>query len=116
MIAREDWQDLARKLDWEMSYVEEAAAYPEAIAGRPWLPNAAWSEWQEPYRTTFSEYVATQHQKEVAVRAIRDALGSIEDAAKLDRGWLNAVKLHAATLPLAEFSAVVGNLRAARFG
>ena len=34
----------------------------------------------------------------------------------MDRGWLSAVKLHAATLPLAEFAAVVGNLRAARFG
>ena len=31
-------------------------------------------------------------------------------------GWLEGLKLHAATLPLAEFAAVVGNLRAARFG
>ena len=29
---------------------------------------------------------------------------------------MNALKLHGATLPLAEFAAVVGNLRGARFG
>ena len=47
---------------------------------------------------------------------MRAAAGRIDDVRRLDRSWLNAVKLHAATLPLAEFAAVVGNLRAARFG
>lgn len=115
-LAREDWHDLARKLDWTYSYVSERDAFPEVLSGRPWLPHDAWSQWDEPYKTTFSEYVANQSAKDAAVHAVRDAVGRAEDFQKLDPQWRNALKLHAAALPLAEFAAVIGNLRAARFG
>jgi toluene monooxygenase system protein A len=116
MLKRDQWLDLARKLDWDFSYVGERDAFPEAVSGTPWLPHAAWKDWDEPYRTTYAEYVCTQHAKDAAVYAVRDAVGGIDDYRKLDASWLNALKLHAATLPLAEFAAVVGNLRATRFG
>jgi toluene monooxygenase system protein A len=116
MLKRDDWLDLARKLDWELSYVPEADAFPEAICGRPYLPQGAWAGWDEPYRTSYAEYVDNQAAKEASVRAVRDAVGRVDDFASLDRGWLSSLKLHSATLPLAEFAAVVGNLRAARFG
>lgn len=111
-----DWSELARKLDWDLSYVTEREAFPPEVSGEPWLPHDAWSDWNEPYRTTYSEYVATQHDKEFSVAAVRDAVGRVDDFARLDRAWLSAVKLHGATLALAEFAAVVGNLKAARFG
>lgn len=116
MPLREEWSDLARKLDWTFSYADERQVYPEALAGTPWLPAAEWRDWDEPFRITFAEYVATQHKKETAFQAVAEAVGRAEDLARLDPAWLSVVKLHAATLPLAEFSAVVGNLRAARFG
>ncbi len=116
MLNRDQWLDLARKLDWDLSYVTEQEAFPADISGRPWLPHAEWSAWDEPYRTSYAEYVAQQHDKNVAVHAVRDALGRVADYEQHDRSWLSAVKLHAATLPLAEFAAVIGNLRAARFG
>jgi toluene monooxygenase system protein A len=116
MLKRDEWLDLARKLDWELTYVSEAEAFPEVLSGRPWLPVAEWKSWDEPYRTSYAEYVATQHQKEASLAAVRDAIGRVDDFKVHDRGWLSAVKLHAATLPLAEFAAVIGNLRAARFG
>ncbi len=116
MLKRDQWLDLARKVDWELSYVTERDAYPEEISGTPWLPREAWRAWDEPYRTSYREYVSTQHAKESSLRAVRDAVGGPEDFQRLDPAWRNAVKLHAATLPLAEFAAVVGNLRAARFG
>ena len=116
MLRRDEWLDLSRKLDWEYTYVSERDVFPEATSGSPFLPHAAWSGWDEPYRTTYAEYVTGQHDKEAAVRAVREAIGRVEDYERLDRAWLSAVKLHAATLPLAEFAAVVGNLRAARFG
>ena len=116
MLDRDEWLDLARKLDWELSYVTEREAFPEEVSGRPWLASEAWQRWDEPYRTSYGEYVETQSVKEAAVAAVRDAVGRPEDLAKLDPAWLSAVKLHAATLPLAEFAAVIGNLRAARFG
>jgi toluene monooxygenase system protein A len=116
MLKREQWLDLARKLDWELTYVSERDAFPEPVSGTPWIPSKDWVGWDEPYRTTYAEYVATQEQKEGAMRAIRDAVGGIEDFRGRDRAWLSVIKLHAATLPLAEFAAVIGNLRAARFG
>src|SRR6185436_20007582 len=115
-LRRDEWLDLARKLDWTYSYVDEHAVFPDLVSGHPWLPHSAWQEFREPYRTAYTEYVATQHIKETVVHAVRAAVGKIEDFQRLDPQWLNAVKLHAATLPLAEFAAVVGNLRAARFG
>lgn len=116
MVKREDWLDLARKLDWEFRYVTEAEVYPLEVSGRPWLPHAEWADWDEPYRTSYAEYVTAQHQKDAAVYAVRDALGLVGDVQRLDKGWLSGLKLHGALLPLAEFSAVIGNLRAARFG
>lgn len=116
MLRRDQWLDEARKLDWEFSYVSEKDAYPEAMSGSPWLSHESWKKWDEPFRTTYAEYVTLQNEKEVAVHAVRDAVGREEDHAGLDPAWRNAVKLHAATLPLAEFAAVPGNLRAGRFG
>jgi toluene monooxygenase system protein A len=116
MLKRSQWLDGARKLDWSYSYVREEDVFPEATSGRPWLSHAEWADWDEPYRTTFADYVSTQASKEAAVAAVRQAVGGIDDYRKLAASWMNALKLHAATLPLAEFAAVVGNLRAARFG
>lgn len=116
MLRREEWQDLARKLDWSYSYVTERDVFPEEISGRPWLPHEAWKDWDEPYRTSYTEYIHQQHSKESAFNAVREAIGKVDDFEKLDPAWLSGLKLHAAALPLAEFTAVVGNLRAVRFG
>jgi toluene monooxygenase system protein A len=113
---RDDWSDLARKLDWSYQYVSEKEIFPEIPSGSPWLNADEWNDWDEPFRTTFNEYAKTQAQKEESVKAVRDALGSVRDTASLPTSWINGLKLHSATLPLAEFAAVVGNLRAARFG
>jgi toluene monooxygenase system protein A len=115
VLKRDDWLHLSRKLDWEFSYVSERDVYPEETSGRPWLPHDAWRAWDEPFKTSYSEYVAGQHDKEASVRAVREAVGSVEDFERLTPEWRSALKLHGATLPLAEFAAVISNLRAARF-
>jgi toluene monooxygenase system protein A len=116
MIKRDEWSVFARDLDWELGYVREQDAFPEALAGNPWLPGTAWRGWDEPFRTTYAEYVTTQTEKDAAVESVREVLGRADEYAKLPPEWRSALKLHAATLPLAEFAAVVGNLRGARFG
>jgi len=116
MLKREEWLDLGRELDWTLGSVREEDAFPAELAGRPWLPQEAWAGWDEPFRTTYADYVATQTEKDAAVQAVREVVGKAEDYEKLPAEWKNGLKLHAATLPLAEFSAVVGNLGAARFG
>src|SRR5687768_14138699 len=62
MLKRDEWFDLARKLDWEFSYVSERDVYPEAVAGRPFLDAAEWRDWDEPYRTSYVEYVTLQSE------------------------------------------------------
>lgn len=116
MLKRDDWLDLARKLDWNYSYASEAEVFPEVTSGRPWLSHSEWKDWDEPFKTSYAEYVTNQSSKDASIYAVRDAVGKLEDFKKLPASWLNALKLHSATLPLAEFAAVVGNLRAARFG
>lgn len=116
MLKHEEWLDLARKLDWEYSYVSERDVFPDVAAGSPWLPQAAWKNWDEPYRTTYSDYVSLQHEKDLSVFAVKEAVGNIGDFQKRSLPWLNSLKLHSALLPLAEFAAVIGNMRAARFG
>ncbi len=115
-LKREQWHDLARKLDWGFSYVDAKDVFPEAMSGTPWLSHQDWADWDEPYRTSYTEYVSSQVAKEASVNAVREAIGRPEDFARLERPWLSALKLHSATLPLAEFAAAIGNLRAARFG
>lgn len=112
---RHEWLEMARKLDWTFSYVSPEEVYPPALAGTPWLPHEAWAAWDEPYKTTFHEYARGQAEKEAAVEAVRESVGRADHFKKLHAPWLSAVKLHAATLPLAEFAAVIGNLRASRF-
>jgi toluene monooxygenase system protein A len=116
MRRRTEWLDLARSLDWPFSYVKDEAVFPDAVAGTPHLPFEAWARWEEPFRTSFGDYVMGQSTKDLGLSAVHDVVGQISDAEKLDPAWLNAVKLHGATLPLAEFAAVIGNLRGARFG
>jgi toluene monooxygenase system protein A len=109
------WQALTRDLDWAPTYVPERELFPEDVAGSPWLPHDAWSAWEEPYKTTFAEYARTQHEKERAVLALRQALGAARAVRGVDRAWQSVAKLHGATLALGEFAAVVGNLRSVRF-
>lgn len=115
-LAREDWLDLARFLDWDFTYVAERDVFPPEMAGTPWLKAEDWADWDEPFHTTYAEYVVAQSEKDQAVYAVRDAVQTRGSMAALPTDWLNALKLHGATLPLAEFAAVVGNLRAVRFG
>jgi toluene monooxygenase system protein A len=115
MLNRDDWFDLARNLDWEFSYVKEEEVYPLAISGEPWLPQSAWQDWDEPYKTTYAQYVKTQAKKEDSVAAVKSVVGQLSDFQRMDVSWSNALKLHAATFALAEFAAMIGNLRAGRF-
>jgi toluene monooxygenase system protein A len=116
VLKREEWLHLARKLDWEYWHVTEEEVFPKIISGTPWLPHSEWQDWEEAFKTSYREYVENQHDKDMAVYAVRDAVGRLEDTQKLNTPWINGLKIHAAALPLAEFTGVVGNLRGARFG
>ena len=100
MLSREEWLPLARKLDWDYSYVREDQVFPEVISGRPWLPHSEWKDWEESFKTSYREYVDNQYEKDMAVYAVCDAVGRVENIQKLAAPWLNSLKVHAAALPL----------------
>src|SRR4029079_17648479 len=105
MLKREEWLPLARKLDWDFSYISEREAFPESVSGTPWLSAQEWREWDEPYHITFSDYVSQQSDKDDAVYAVRDAMGKLEDYRRLAEPWVNGLKLHPATPPPAAVAA-----------
>ncbi len=53
MLSREEWLPLARKLDWDYTYVREDEVFPQVISGHPWLPHAEWKEWEESFKTSY---------------------------------------------------------------
>ena len=115
MLPRDAWLNLARKLDWTFRYASEAELFPAETSGVTRVPNAAWADWDEPFKTSYREYVAAQSEKDRAVRGVRDAVGRPEHMKRVPTSWLSVNKFHGAALPLAEFAATIGNLRAGRF-
>ncbi|HEY4796749.1 MAG TPA: YHS domain-containing protein [Mycobacterium sp.] len=116
VLRRDDWLDIARKVDWTPRYVDERSLFPEQISGRPWLAHEAWQDWSEAYRTTYREYVANQREKDAAVLGVRAALSKPRLVDELDPGWLELVKFHNGAIALAEYAGAVAELRMARFG
>jgi toluene monooxygenase system protein A len=114
--SREHWLDLARKVDWEYSYVKEQEVFPTEMSGSPWLEHGAWAGWNETYRTTYREYVANQRAKDESVMGVRSVLTKAHVSQELDPGWLQLLKFHYALFSLAEYAAVPAESRMARFG
>ena len=115
-MRRDDWLDLARKVDWTPRYVAERELFPQEISGSPWLPQDAWRDWNEAYRTTYREYVANQREKDAAVLGVRAALSKPRLFDELAPGWVELVKFHNGAITLAEYAGAVAELRMARFG
>ncbi|MDE0381291.1 MAG: toluene monooxygenase, partial [Rhodospirillales bacterium] len=73
LLNRDDWYDIARDVDWELSYVDREEAFPEEWVGAKGIPLDAWEDWDEPYRVSYREYVMVQREKEAGVSAVREA-------------------------------------------
>ncbi|MGQ0617099.1 MAG: toluene monooxygenase [Acidimicrobiia bacterium] len=115
-LRRDDWLDVARKVDWNFRYVSEEDVYPATMSGTPWLPHEAWKDWNEVYRNTYREYVENQMQKDEAILAVRDTLGKAKHLAKLDPAWVSLAKFHNGAIALGEYAAMIAELRMQRFG
>jgi toluene monooxygenase system protein A len=116
MMKREEWHDLVADVDWTLSYVDDQAVFPEWQSGTGKVPREAWSVWQEGYKTSYSEYVHTQHEKEAAAYAVKAALQRSNTFANLDEGWKSNAKVHFGAVTLIEYLAVLAEARMARFG
>src|SRR5260370_7922733 len=73
-MKREEWYNIARDVDWTRSYVDEEAVFPEWMSGSGKVPHEAWKSWDEPYKCAYTDYVATQREKEGSVYPAKSAL------------------------------------------
>src|SRR6266851_633294 len=115
-MAREEWYDIARDLDWELSYVDYEAVFPEWMSGQGKIPREAWATWDEPYKVTYPEYVATQREKETGAYSVKAVLQKSRVFDQLDEGWKSVAKEHFGAVALIEDLAAYAELRMARFG
>jgi hypothetical protein len=111
LLKREEWQGFVRDVDWSYRYVDDEAVFPEWHSGTGKVPRDAWLAWEESYKVSYPEYVATQREKEAAVYA---ALQRSSD--NLTEGWKSATKMHFGGVALVEYAAVLAELKMARFG
>ena len=116
LLKREEWQGFVRDVDWSYSYVDDEAVYPEWHSGTGKVPRQAWQAWEESYKVSYPEYVATQREKEAAVYAVKAALQRSSAFDSLTEGWKSATKMHFGGVALVEYAAVLAELKMARFG
>src|SRR5260370_5739133 len=115
-MKREELYNIARDVDWTRSYVEEEAVFPEWMSGSGKVPREAWKSWDEPYKCAYTDYVATQREKEGSVYAVKAALQRSNVFESLDEGWKSNAKAHFGAVSLIEYLAVLAEQRMARFG
>ncbi|WP_432828825.1 toluene monooxygenase [Dactylosporangium sp. CA-092794] len=116
LLKREEWQHIVRDVDWTFTYVDDDAVYPDWQSGTGKIPRAAWSKWEESYKVSYPDYVATQREKESSAYAVKAALQRSKTFESLDEGWKSATKMHFGGVSLVEYAGLLGELKMARFG
>src|SRR6476660_979180 len=116
LLKREEWQGFVRDVDWSYSYVDDEAVYPEWHSGTGKVPRTAWAAWEESYKVSYPEYVATQRDKETSAYAVQAALKRSRAFETLDEAWKSSTKMHFGGVALVEGIAILAELKMARFG
>jgi toluene monooxygenase system protein A len=116
LLNRNEWYDLARTTNWTPGYVSEAELFPEVQAGALGIEREKWEAYDEPYKTSYPEYVRVQREKDSGVYSVKGALERNRLFAEADPGWRSILKMHYGGVALAEYAAQQGEARMARFG
>jgi len=115
LLNREDWYDLARTTNWTPTYVTESELFPEQMSGARGIPMAAWESYDEPYKTSYPEYVSVQREKDAGTYSVRAALERAAFVDSADPAWVSTMQAHYGAVALGEYVAGVGEARMARF-
>src|SRR5258708_35596522 len=114
-MKREEWYNIARDVDWALSYADEEAVFPEWMTGAGKVPREAWKRWDEPYKCAYPDYVATQREKEGSVYAVKAASQRSNIFQLLDEGRKSTAKEHFGAVSLAQYLTMWSEQRMARF-
>jgi len=115
ILPREQWYDLVRTTNWTPKYVTEEELYPESMSGSRGIPAVAWETFDEPYKTTYPEYVEIQREKDAGTYSVKAALERAAFVDEADPGWVSTMQSHYGAVPLGEYLASIGEGRMARF-
>ena len=113
--SRDEWYDLTRATNWTPSYVSEEELFPDEMSGSMGIPMENWEVYDEPYKTTFTEYVRVQREKDAGAYSVKAALERAKIIDKSDPGWVTILKQHYGAIALGEYAAVTGEARMSRF-
>ena len=115
-LGRLDWYEIARNTNWTPKYVAESELFPEELTCAFGLPVEAFEEYDEPYKTTYPEYVKVQREKDAAAYSVKAALERSKIFENASPGWLSVLKEHFGAIARGEYSASSAELRMVRFG
>lgn len=115
-LARSEWYDITRDMNWKLSYVDEEAAWPTDLSNAYQVPQEQWWTWDEPYKVTYPEYMQNQYGKDASVYSFNEVVGRSKMYEQLDPGWKSAILAHYGAIAVPEYLASIGESRMGRFG
>lgn len=115
-LARSEWYDLTRDMNWKFSYVTDEQVFPEELSKSFGVPTELWWTWDEPYKITYPEYVHIQAGKDAGVYSVNAVVNRSTLYEQLDPGWKSAILAHYGAVAVPEYTASIGEARMARFG
>ena len=116
VLNRLDWYNIARDTNWTPTYVSDKDLFPEELTCAFGLPAEAFEEYDEPYKTTYPEYVKVQREKDAGAYSVKAALERSKMYENASPGWLSVLKLHFGAIARGEYSASSAECRMVRFG
>ncbi len=115
LLSRLDWYDIARSTNWTPKHVTEDELFPPELSGSLGIPIQAWEQYDEPYKTTYPEYVKIQREKDAGAYSVKAALERNKLFEHADPGWLSTLKFHYGAIALGEYAASTAEARMMRF-
>ncbi|MBL8488241.1 MAG: toluene monooxygenase, partial [Rhodocyclaceae bacterium] len=116
LLDRSEWYDIARSTNWTAKYVSDAELFPDVMTGAKGVPMEKWEVYDEPYKTSYPEYVRIQREKDAGAYSVKAALERSEMFENADPGWLSILKAHYGAIALGEYAAMSAEARMVRFG
>ncbi|MGH8998866.1 MAG: hypothetical protein ACRDY7_05690 [Acidimicrobiia bacterium] len=102
-----------KRLYWEPSYVPPEAIYPaSAYEG---IHFSDWDRWDDPFRMSFRQYVEVQAKKDNGFHPAREAFDRHGGVDKIDRRWIEGLKVLYPILFHGEYGALRSNARVSRY-
>jgi toluene monooxygenase system protein A len=116
LLERSEWYDIARTTNWTPTYVSDSELFPDLMTGAMGVPMEQWASYDEPYKTSYPEYVKIQREKDAGAYSVKAALERSRMFEEADPGWLSILKSHYGAIALGEYAAMSAEARMCRFG